>query len=91
MTSSFTVLVGGGAVLSAPWFSSSSSSSTFSKRFVRLSTRATTTRFERGRKKRGRLNKIRLVADSKKNDDGEEDKEYEARDTHNATVSCDEE
>ncbi|CAL6301167.1 unnamed protein product [Bathycoccus prasinos] len=68
MTSSFTVLVGGGAVLSAPFSSSSSSSSSKS---VRLSTRATTR--ERGRTRR-RLNKIRLVADSKKND-GEEEEE----------------
>ena len=73
MTSSFTVLVGGGAVLSAPWFSSSSSSSSKS---VRLSTRATTR--ERGRTRR-RLNKIRLVADSKKNNSEEEEKDFESK------------
>jgi len=91
MTSSFTVLVGGGAVLSAPWFSSSSSSSsTFSKRKVRLSTRATTTRFERGRTQRGRLNKIRFVADSKKNNNGEEEEETDfesKRDTSSSSSS----
>jgi len=88
-TSSFTVLVGGGAVLSAPWFSSSSSSSsTFSKSFVRLSTRATRTRFERGRTQRGRLNKIRFVADSKKNDGEEEEKDFESKkDTSSSSSS----
>ncbi|CAL6303121.1 predicted protein [Bathycoccus prasinos] len=73
MTSSFTVLVGGGAVLSAPFSSSSSSSSSKS---VRLSTRATTR--ERGRTRR-RLNKIRLVADSKKNDGEEEETDFESK------------
>ena len=72
-TSSFTVLVGGGAVLSAPFSSSSSSSSSKS---VRLSTRATTR--ERGRTRR-RLNKIRLVADSKKNDGEEEETDFESK------------
>ncbi|CAL6295364.1 unnamed protein product [Bathycoccus prasinos] len=73
MTSSFTVLVGGGAVLSAPFSSSSSSSSSKS---VRLSTRATTR--ERGRTRR-RLNKISLVADSKKNDGEEEETDFESK------------
>ena len=73
-SSSFVVVVGGGAVLSAPWFSSSSSSS--SSKSVRLSTRATTR--ERGRTRR-RLNKIRLVADSKKNNSEEEEKDFESK------------
>jgi light-harvesting complex II chlorophyll a/b binding protein 7 len=74
-SSSFVVVVGGGAVLSAPWFSSSSSSS--SSKSVRLSTRATTR--ERGRTRR-RLNKIRLVADSKKKNNGEEEeKDFESK------------
>jgi light-harvesting complex II chlorophyll a/b binding protein 7 len=73
-SSSVVVVVGGGAVLSAPWFSSSSSSS--SSKSVRLSTRATTR--ERGRTRR-RLNKIRLVADSKKNDGEEEETDFESK------------
>jgi len=73
-SSSVVVVVGGGAVLSAPFSSSSSSSSSKS---VRLSTRATTR--ERGRTRR-RLNKIRLVADSKKKNNGEEEeKDFESK------------
>ena len=72
-SSSVVVVVGGGAVLSAPFSSSSSSSSSKS---VRLSTRATTR--ERGRTRR-RLNKIRLVADSKKNDGEEEETDFESK------------
>ena len=72
-SSSVVVVVGGGAVLSAPFSSSSSSSSSKS---VRLSTRATTR--ERGRTRR-RLNKIRLVADSKKNNSEEEEKDFESK------------
>jgi light-harvesting complex II chlorophyll a/b binding protein 7 len=78
MTSSFTVLVGGGAVLSAPLSSSSSSSS--SSRRVRLST-------SRARERGRRRLKVRLVADSKTKNDDDDDEEEEKEEKEERTSS----